>query len=357
LPISKNGLNAIWVVVDRLTKTARFIPIKDTWNMEQRADAYVKNIVRYHGVPKTIVSDRDPNFLSHFWQALQEALGTKLNFSTAFHPATDGQTERTIQTLEDMLRACVMDFQGSWVDRLPLIEFSYNNSYHASIGMAPYEVLYGRKCRTPLCWSDISETMVIGPQIIEEMTDQVRLIQQKMKEAQDRHKSYADLKRRPLEFQVGDKVFLKVSPTKGVKRFNQKGKLSPKFIGPYDIVERVGDLAYRLNLPANLGRVHDVFHVSQLKKYIADPSHVLDPEPVELDPALSYEEQPVKILDHKTRETRNKSVKLVKVLWTNHQSEEATWEAEDEMRTKYPHLFDEVLTEFRGRHSSKGERM
>ena len=238
LPQTRNGMNQIWVIVDRLTKTARFIPMKDTWDMEQRANAYVKNIVRYHGVPNSIVSDRDPNFLSHFWKALQRSLGTQLRFSTAFHPATDGQTERTIQTLEDMLRACVMDFQGSWIDRLTLIEFSYNNSYHASIGMAPYEALYGRKCRTPLCWNDISETVILGPELIEDMTNQVRLIQQRMKAAQDRQKSYSNQNRRLVEFQIGEKVFLKVSPTKGVLRFGQKGKLSPKYIGPYTILDK-----------------------------------------------------------------------------------------------------------------------
>ncbi|KAL2938982.1 Transposon Ty3-I Gag-Pol polyprotein [Bienertia sinuspersici] len=197
LPLTRSGKNAIWVIVDRLTKTARFIAMKDTWNMKQLADAYMKEVVRLHGVPTDIVSDRDSRFLSHFWGKLQEAMGTILKFSTAFHPATDGQTERTIQTLEDMLRACVMEFQGSWDEHLSNIEFSYNNSYHSSIGMAPYEALYGRKCRSPLCWNDISETLVLGPEYINQTMDQVRVVQQKMKEAQDRQKSYADLRLGP----------------------------------------------------------------------------------------------------------------------------------------------------------------
>ena len=342
LPLTRSGMNQIWVIVDRLTKSARFIPMRDTWSMDQMVDAYMKNVVRYHGVPSDITSDRDSRFLARFWQQFQKAMGTKLNLSPTFHPATDGQTERTIQTLEDMLRACVMDFQGSWVDRLHLIEFSYNNSYHASIKMAPYEALYGRKCRTPLCWSDISETVVLGPQLIEETMNQVRLIQDRMRAAQDRQKSYADLKRRPVEFEVGEKVFLKVSPTKGVMRFGRKGKLSPKFIGPYEILDRVGSVAYRLALPLELERVHNVFHVSQLKRYIPDPSHVLEPEVVELDPNLSYEEYPIKILDSKTRETRSNVTRLLKILWSNHGTEEATWEAEEEMKNKYPHLFDQV---------------
>jgi hypothetical protein len=341
LPVSTNGCNMIWVIVDRLTKTARFIPMKDTWDVEKRAATYVQNVVRLHGVPREIISDRDPNFTSHFWTELQTALGTKLKLSTAFHPATDGQTERTIQTLEDMLRACVLDFGGSWVDKLSLIEFSYNNSYHATIKMAPYEALYGRKCRTPLCWSDISETVILGPEFIEKSTSQIRLIQKRMKAAQDRQKSYADRKRRPLEFKVGDKVFLKVSPTRGVMRFNQKGKLSPRFIGPYEILDRIGEVAYRLNLPNSLGRVHNVFHISQLKPYIASPDHVLDPETVEMDPSLTFQQQPIRILDTKTRETRTKPVALVKVLWSNHSTEEVTWEAEDDMRNRFPHLFEQ----------------
>jgi hypothetical protein len=135
---------------------------------------------------------------------------------------------------------------------------------------------------------------------------------------------------------------LKVSPTKGVMRFSQKGKLSPKFIGPYEILEKIGLVAYRLLLPQTLGRVHNVFHVSQLKQYVPDSSHQIIPEPVELDPSMSYQESPVKILDYKTRETRTKVTKLVKVLWTNHQTEEATWETEDDMRARYPNLFDQV---------------
>ena len=177
---------------------------------------------------------------------MQKALGTKLNFSTAFHPTTDGQTERTNQIVEDMLRACILDFQGTWEKFLPMVEFSYNNSYQATIGMAPYEALYGRKCRTPLCWSDIDEARVIGPELIQETTDKIRLIQSRMMAAQSRQKSYADQRRRPLEFEVGDHVFLKISPTKGIMRFGQTGKLSPRYIGPYEILERIGEVAYRL---------------------------------------------------------------------------------------------------------------
>ena len=142
LPRSRARNNTIWVIVDRLTKSAVFIPMKDTWSMEQHASAYLKHVVRLHGVPKNIISDRDSKFLCKFWQSLQSTFSTELKMSTAYHPATDGQTERTIQTLEDMLRACILDFRGSWEDHLDLIEFSYNNSYHGSIKMAPFEALY-----------------------------------------------------------------------------------------------------------------------------------------------------------------------------------------------------------------------
>ena len=176
LPRTPKGNNMIWVIVDRLTKSAHFVPMKDTWKLEKLATAYREHVLRLHGVPSDIVSDRDSRFLSNFWQKLQEALGTKLKMSTSFHPATDGQTERTIQTLEDMLRACALEFQGYWEEKLDLIKFSYNNRYHSSIQMAPFEALYGRRCRTPLCWSDIDESIVIGPEMIHKTVEQVKLI-------------------------------------------------------------------------------------------------------------------------------------------------------------------------------------
>lgn len=339
LPNAAGGLNAVWVIVDRLTKVARFIPMKKTWSMEQMAEAYSNEIIRLHGVPREIVSDRDPRFLSHFWSSLQKAFGTNLKLSTAFHAATDGQTERTIQTLEDMLRACALEFQGSWVKSLSLVEFSYNNSYHSSIQMAPYEALYGRKCRSPTFWSDISDTLVLGPELIQATVEKVKVIQAKMKAAQDRQKSYADLGRRPIAFNVGDKVLLKVSPMKGVSRFGVKGKLSPKYVGPYEVLERVGEVAYRLALPVELSKVHNVFHVSQLRRYRSDPSHVIAVESVEVEPNLTFEEKPVKILDRQVRALRRKEVSLVKVLWRSQKYEEATWETEESMRLKYPELF------------------
>ena len=157
LPRTKDSHDAIWVIVDRLTKSAHFLPVRTTYTMDKYAEIYVKEVVTLHGVPLSIVSDRDSRFTSSFWKSLHKALGTRLAFSTAFHPQTDGQFERTIQTFEDKLRACVLDFQKSWNVYLPLVEFAYNNSFHSSIGMAPYEALYGRKCRSPIHLDEMGE--------------------------------------------------------------------------------------------------------------------------------------------------------------------------------------------------------
>ena len=202
--------------------------------------------------------------------------------STAYHPQTDGQSEWTIQTLEDMLRSCVMDNQGSWDRYLPLVEFVYNNSYQQSIGMAPYEALYGSRCQTPLCWNDDGEVSVLGPDLVQETTEKIKGIRQKIQTAQSRQKSYADNRRRPLEFSEGDHVFLKVTPTTGIGRALKTKKLNPRYIGPFQILKRVGLVAYQVALPPYLSNLHDVFHVSQLKKYIPDKSHVLQPETVQL---------------------------------------------------------------------------
>ncbi|KAF5774219.1 putative nucleotidyltransferase, Ribonuclease H [Helianthus annuus] len=272
LPKTGKGNDAIWVIVDRLTKSAHFLPMKETFSMERLAKLYVDEVVSLHGVPLSIVSDRDSRFTSHFWTSFQEAMGTRLNLSTAYHPQTGGQSERTIQTLEDMLRACVIDFGGNWDNHLPLIEFSYNNSYHSSIEAAPFEALYGRKCRTPVCWAEIGESQLSGPEIVQETTDKITQIKERLKTARDRQKSYADNRRKPLEFQVGDKVLLKVSSWKGVVRFGKKGKLSPRYVGPFSVMQRIRPVAYRLQLPEELAGVHDVFHVSNLKKCLSDES-------------------------------------------------------------------------------------
>ncbi|KZV38151.1 hypothetical protein F511_41907 [Dorcoceras hygrometricum] len=220
-----------------------------TYDLNKYAELYVKEIVRLHGIPSSIVSDRDPRFTSRFWISLPKALGTKLTFSTAFHPQTYGQSERVIQILEDLLRARVLDYAESWDTMLPLVEFAYNNSYQASIEMAPYEALYGRKCRSPIHWDDVGERTELGPDIVEQTAAAIKIIRDRMKTAQSRQNSYADSHRRDLNFEVEDHVFLKIAPMKGVMRFGRKGKLSPRFIGPFQILERIGTLAYRLALP------------------------------------------------------------------------------------------------------------
>ncbi|GKB19742.1 putative reverse transcriptase domain-containing protein [Tanacetum coccineum] len=192
---TSNGHDTICVIVDRLTKSAHFLPKREDYKMERLARLYLNEIVARHGVPILIISDHDSRFTLRFWQSMQEALGTHLDMSTAYHPQTDGQSESTIQTLEYMLRACVLDFRRSWDVHLLLVEFSYNNSYHSSM------------------------------------------------------RSYANKKRKPLEFSVGEHVLLKVSPWKGVVRFEKKGKLAPRFVGPFEIIERIGPVAYRLDLP------------------------------------------------------------------------------------------------------------
>ncbi|KAI3805483.1 hypothetical protein L1987_27905 [Smallanthus sonchifolius] len=192
LPKTTRGHDAIRVIVDRLTKSAHFLPIREDYKMERLAKLYVDEIVSRHGVPTSIISDRDSRFTSRFWQTFQQALGTRLDLSTAYRPQSDGQSECTIQTLEDMLRECVIDFGGSWDTHLPLAEFSYNNSYHTSIKAALFEALYGRKCRSPICWAKIGDSQLTGPEIIQETTDKIMKIKERIIAARDRQKSYAE---------------------------------------------------------------------------------------------------------------------------------------------------------------------
>ncbi|GJY44472.1 putative reverse transcriptase domain-containing protein [Tanacetum coccineum] len=343
LPKSSSGHDTIWVVVDRLTKSAHFLPIREDYKTEKLAKIYTNEIVARHGVPVSIISDRDGRFTSHLWQAFQEALGTRLDMSTAYHPQTDGQSERTIQTLEDMLRACVMDFGGSWDTHLPLIEFSYNNSYHTSIKCAPFEALYRRKCRSPVIWTEVGESQLIGPEIMQETTEKIVQIRERLKTARSRQKSYADKRRKPLEFQVGDRVLLKVSPWKGVVRFGKKGKLAPRYVGPFEIVEHVGPVAYRLKLPQELSCVHDTFHVSNLKKCLAEPDVQVPLDEIEIDENLRFVEEPIEIVERDVKKLKRRRIPLVKVRWNSRQGAEYTWEHEDQFWIKYPHLFYEPV--------------
>ncbi|GJW55539.1 putative reverse transcriptase domain-containing protein [Tanacetum coccineum] len=301
LPKSSQGYDTIWVIVDRLTKSAIFIPMRETDPLEKLARMYLKEVVTRHGIPVSIICDRDPRFASNFWRSLQKALGTSLDMSTAYHPQTDGQSERTIQTLEDMLRACVIDFGNGWVKHLPLVEFSYNNSYHASIKAAPFEALYGRKCRSPVCWAEVGEVQLTGLEIVQETTEKIIQVKQRMQAARDRQKSYADLKRKPMEFEVGDKVMLKVSPWKGVVRFGKRGKLNPRFVGPFKVIKRVGDVAHKLERPEELSIVHNTFHVSNLKKCHADEPLSVPLDGLHFDDKLQFVEEPIEITDYEVK--------------------------------------------------------
>ena len=181
---SPKGHKAIWVIMDRMMKTSHFILVKMNYSLDQLAQIYIDEIVSLHGVSASIVSNRDPTFTSKYWESLHKTLGTNLNFSTVFHPQTDGLSERTICTLEDMLRACVLDFKGSWEKYLSLVEFAYNNSYHSSIEMAPYKALYGRSCRSPLCWEKVGERQLVGPEIIQMASEKIDLIHKRLQTAQ-----------------------------------------------------------------------------------------------------------------------------------------------------------------------------
>ncbi|WVZ97229.1 hypothetical protein U9M48_042779 [Paspalum notatum var. saurae] len=339
LPRTQKGYNSIWVVVDRLTKVAHFIPVYTTYSGAKLAELYISKIVCLHGVPKRIISNRGSQFTSRFWEQLHDSLDTKLRFSTAYHPQTDGQTERTNQILEDMLRACAIQYSTSWDKCLPYAEFSYNNSYQVSLKKSPFEALYGKRCRTPLFWNQTGEKQVFGPDIIQDAEQQLRIIQENLRVAQSNQRSYADVHGRDLSFKVDDHVYLKVSPMRGIRRFNMKGNLAPRYIGPFKILEKKGEVVYHLELPPSLSGVHDVFHVSQLKKCLRVPEEQAPLEGLEVQEDLTYTEHPVKIIDTSERSTKNKRVKMCRMQWSHHTEAEATWEREDELKAAYPALF------------------
>nr|GEY12623.1 putative reverse transcriptase domain-containing protein [Tanacetum cinerariifolium] len=324
---------------DIATFVSKCLNYAKTDSIEKLAQMYLKEIACRHGVPVSIISDRDSWFTSRFWKTLQEALGTQLNLSSAYHPEMDGQSERMIQTLKDMLRACVIDFGSSWDRHLPLVEFSYNNSYYGSIKAAPFEALYGRKCRSPVCWSEVGDSQLTGPELIIETTKKIVQIKNRLLTARSRQKSYADVRRKPMEFEVGDMVMLKVSPRKGVIRFGKRGKLSPRYVGPFKIIERIGPVTYKLELPDKLRGIHNTFHVSNLKKCLADENIVIPLKEIQLDDKLHFIEEPVEIMDRDVKQLKQSRIPIVKVRWNSRRGLEYTWEREDFFKRNYTHMF------------------
>jgi hypothetical protein len=228
-----------------------------------------------------------------------------------------------------MLRACVLTDGPKWDKHLPLPEFLNNNSYQESIKMSPFEALYGRPYRTPLSWSEFGERVIFGPNIVTEAEEKVKQIQANILAVQCHQKSYTDKGRNPLESEVGDHVYLQISPIKDVHRFGIKGKLAPRYIGPYPIIDKYGPTLYQVELPANLSGVHNVFHVSQLKRCLKPPIDVVIEDTIPLEPDLTYTAYPIKVLDQQDRVTRNKTTQFYKIQWNEHSKYEATWECED----------------------------
>ncbi|GJU74775.1 putative reverse transcriptase domain-containing protein [Tanacetum coccineum] len=289
---TSSGHDTIWVIVDRLTKSAHFLPMRKDYKMERLARLYLNEIVARHGVPILIISDRNSRFTSRFYQSMQEALGTRLDMSMAYHPQTDGQSERTIQTLEDMLRACVLDFGGSQDVHLPLAE--------------------------------IGEVQLIRPELVQKTTEKILQIKDRLKATRDHQKSYADKRRKTLDFSVGDYVLLKVSPWKGVIRFGKKGKLEPRFVRPFEIIEKVGPVAYRLDFPKELNGVHDTFHVSNLKKCLADLTLQVPLDEIRVDDKLNFMEEPVELLEREIKKLKRSVIAIVKVWWNSKRGPEFT---------------------------------
>ncbi|GJV83652.1 putative reverse transcriptase domain, ribonuclease H-like domain, aspartic peptidase domain protein [Tanacetum coccineum] len=309
LPRTSSRNDAIWVIIDRLTKSAHFLAVREDFKTEKLARLYINEIIARHSMHVSIISDRDSHFTSRFWQSLQKALGTQLYLSTTYHPETDGQ------------------------------KFSYNNSYHTSVKCAPFEALYGRKCRTPIAWAKVEESLLIGPEIVQETTDKIVQIKERLKTARDRQKSYADNRWKLLEFSVDDKVQLKVSPWKGVVCFGKRSKLSPRYVGPFEVVERVGPVAYRLRLPQELVGIHDTFHVSNLKKCLADINLHVPLEEIRIDDKLCSVVEPIEIMDREVKKLKRSWIPIVKVHWNSRRGPEFTWERENMMKNKYPQLF------------------
>jgi hypothetical protein len=329
----------IMVVVDKLNKEVNFILVKTTHKASNIAKIYMKEVVRLHGVPKAIVSYRDPMFTSNFWKGLFKFFGTNLNLSILYHSESNGKTERTNGIIEDMLRMCVMDQPSKWEYYIHLVEFSYNNGYRASLKMIPFESLYGRECNTPVIWDNPTDRAVIWPYLLKEMEEHMEKIKQNLKVAQDRKKNYAEKNGVFRYFKVGEHVFLKIKTKRSSLRLGSFPMLAARYCGPFEILEKIGPVAYMLALPSSI-RMHNVFYVSLLKKYVPDPNHIIDWNVIQVEHEGEFRVEVVHILEWKLNVLRNKAIGLVKVQWTCYSPKDATWENEENMREEYPQIFD-----------------
>jgi hypothetical protein len=288
------------VVVDNLTKAAHFIPVKLTHKAAYIVYVYMREIARLHGIPKTIVFDRDPKFTSNFWKGLFNGFGTNLNFSTTYHLESYGQTTRVNQVIENMLRMYVMDKPSKWEDYLHLVEFSYNNGYQASLKMIPFEALYGRKCNTLISWDNPIDRAVIRPYLLREMEEKMLKIKHNLKVAQDRKKTMLIRAGTHREFKVGDHVFFKVKANRSFLKMGNCSKLAARYCGSFEILERIGPVAYMIAFPASMS-FHNIFHVSFLKRYIPDANNVIDWNVGQVEKEGAFQVHLVCILDQKIK--------------------------------------------------------
>ncbi|MCO5590471.1 hypothetical protein L7F22_044441 [Adiantum nelumboides] len=335
LPTVQGGYDSIMVIVDMLTKVSHLIPVKKIYTASDISRLFVKEIFRLHGLPKRIISERDAKFTSKFWKALFEALGTQLCFSLAYHPQSDGQTERVNQVVEDIPRAYCSREPKKWIQFLPLVEFAYNSSFHTSIGMSPFKALYGHECVSPLNFSNTTIRVEATKKMLEEMGERTKAIRQDIQDAKDRQKHYADQKRSYRKFKQGDKVFLRVRQKRSNLSLGKFKKLSPRYCGPYEVIKVLNDQAYKLKLPEHI-KVHDVFHISLLKPYIPNPNHVLDNEQIVMQKQGVLELQPDCILETREMTLRNRTIRVHLVKWKDYPTEDATWEDEVSLCKDFP---------------------
>jgi hypothetical protein len=286
------------VVADKLTKVSHFVPVKTMHTADNITKNFMKEIARLHGIPRTIVSERDTKFTSNFLRGFFKGFGTNLNFSMAYHPQTYGQTERVNKIIEDMLRMYVMDKPSKWEDYLHLVEFAYNNWYRDSLRMIPFEALYGRKCDTLVSWDNPADRVVLGPNFLKDMEDRVVKIKKNLKTAQDRQKVYADKNRTTTKFKLGEHVLLKVNPKKNSLKLGSCTKLAARFCDPFEILDRIGLVSYILAFPASMN-VHNVFHVSLLKKYVHDHKNVIEWNLIQVETKGYFQVQSGHVLDRK----------------------------------------------------------